>query len=290
MKQAFHTILFSLMALAGACIEGNNMSELTEELNRGNLGGSNSIFPANASSAGINGHGQEVEIFRMPGKFSDPRLVTIATMAIPRNFSTNQGPIVGIAEFGTGHGQIQRAEFDIQCNASSPGNNQNVFLGGGVQLTFPATDFRLIARSDANFIPRLGDTALGNVFGPASSVDNETVITGSFGLGNRPGGGQGIYRTITLVNGGAGLAAGANVVTTAIPPFARSFRVLRFSSAQTISIQISGTSVLINGPINVAANADCPTILLPGNSQSIRVDNTGAGGINSVSIQYELSL
>src|SRR5216684_1362192 len=100
--------------------------------------------------------------------------------------------MVGIVEFGSGNGDAQRCEFDLQTSGAQ--TTDGITVSGGVLASFPANVVAVKVRNDAGFIPPNGSAQLGiRLAGPR--------VTASLAVGTRPSSETGLNRTIWSVNG-----------------------------------------------------------------------------------------
>jgi hypothetical protein len=211
-----------------------------------------------------------------------PRVVTATIYGIG---GAAQGPLVGIAQWGSGNGAQQRIEFDIPLVTDSTTTDQ---AAGGACLSVPCTALTIQARNDGNLLPRAGDSPIGSIFAPVSSA-NSPAATCSVALGHKPSTSS-LTRTIWAVNGGAGLA-GAGSVLVSVPAWAQRFRVLRFDAGNTIQVTTATLgSQTLSGPINEAANAPPSVYAVPSGAATVQITNTGAAPLTFVAILFELGL
>lgn len=194
------------------------------------------------------------------------------------------GPLVGIAEWGSGNGVQQSVEFDIPLMGVGAG----AAAAGGAILSVPCTAITIKARNDGNVIPRNGDLPIGSIFGPVAS-ETFPAAACSVGTGVKAGNAF-LTRTIWAVNGGAGLAATGSV-SVSVPAWAQRFRVLRSDAGQTIQVTTSTLGFQgVSGPINEAANAPPTLYALPSGANAVQITNTGAAAINFIAVLFELGL
>jgi hypothetical protein len=273
----------AIFGLFGTGCDGDDMSNLFRGVDQGKIGGSQEVPAAGALAIAPNGLGLEKGIvtFRSAEGDDDPQLITATLFARFRDAFT--GPLVGIAEWGSGDGATQRVEFDLPIVGVPSGNSQSA---SGVSLSVPATSLQIKARNDAALLVRASDNPLGD-----GGLGTVAIITASLAAGNRAGSGR---LTRTMYNrkapAASGLAPAASVLIP-LSPFATSFQIFRASAAQTISFapaDFGGTA--IDGPYNVAANAKAPEMPIPQGTVWILVTNTGAAEILTLGVQYFLFL
>lgn len=271
--------------------------QLLADTAQGHIGGTGiPVPPAQVASATL-GKGAEVGILRMAGSDvdeNDPQMVTIAINAQPGSAVTGSegafsplggGPLVGIVTWGSGLGAQNRAEFDLPLQGPINPNAANPLpsvFGSGVLVSVPASALEIKCRNDARFIPPGGTDPIGN-------IAVAPVVTASLGTSER-GGPSKLFYTQWLVSSVAGGLAAAATIFCPIPAFAKSFRIMRQSAAQTISFTVNGSTLGIDGPYNVAANAMAPNVELSGNTYQINITNTGAGVIQSLAVLFEIGL
>jgi hypothetical protein len=233
-----------------------------------------STAPAQWGSAGpvaesptVGQVGKYVQLVNLVGDSQDSELVTagvfasvLANPATPAAVAAG-GPLVGLLEWaaGGGGGSI---EFDVPVNVTNgpPGVGQNglpVIAGGGAFVSAPASSlFRLSVRNDAHFVPNPG------VVG-AQSLGAGTIVQVSAcaGLGVQVGR---LTRTVWLCKIAPGAAAGS-VFLANVPPFARSFRVLRSLTVPADVVIITQLAPdLVNGfdVFTLAGGVVCPDLAL----------------------------
>ena len=269
---------------------------LLDHVNAGSVGGPlMPLPPANVAAVGNAGYGNARTLVNFSPDIKGeekqldlgrvPEVLTASVFA-----SGGTGPLVGIAQWGSGNGQQQQMEFDIpqtfgQFLGSNPGGTNQT--AGGVLFSVPGTSLRIDARNDANLIANAGN---GNV-AIGVAANGTPSATASIGLGNRAGGTQ-LTRTIygTYAPGG-GLPA-TNIVNIQIPAFAKRFTIFRSSTVvgpiQVEMIDFNGS--VVDGPYNLAAGATSPTFLLTPSVLEVAIANGGGAPLQVVGCIFELGL
>lgn len=207
----------------------------------------------------------------------------------------NPGPFLGIVEFGNGSG-FSTVEIDIPVGNYS-GNSRvspNWFLGdvvpiGGTSVSVPGSSVRAFVRNDGNYVP-------------GSEQDNENPVgtnqtakvMAHISYGIRPTASKNT-RTYWLAVSDTLAGIGANVITLGIPPFARSFKVVRSLDSglnmPPLSILIrSPNSGAMDGPIHVLVDVDCPEISLPNCARSITITISNAAAEVTMAVVFEIGL
>lgn len=215
-----------------------------------------------------------------------PRVLTASVFA-----QGGTGPLIGVAQWGSGNGAQQSAEFDLPT-AGFGGSlllspNTLVDAQGGVILSVPATSLNIVARNDANLIPPGGAQALG----AAPPFVALPQATASIGIGQR-GNRQPLTRTTFAVfdPAGAGLAP-AGTVLIFVPPWSKRGTIFLRSAAQTATATI--VDILNNniaGPYTTVASTAPVPFDIPPTAGRILLTNTGAGAINVLGVVFELGL
>lgn len=241
------------------------------------------VSPLNAAST--NGAGQPVSVLQFAGKKDEPETVYASLFAFGQGATTPLGPLVAIAEWGSGH-SMHAAIFDLPINGTIPGTpiNGSDLQGGGTTIAIPCTALNIKVRNDAALIPPIGNAALGGTLNPA--LLGVPTVSASMAVGNRPS--SPLVRTVWAVNAtpGNGLGAG-NTATILVPPFAKRVSFPRDTS-QPIAVTFLGPSAG-DGPYTVAAGAVSPEFLI-GQFARVRVQNTGAAEILQLAGLFQLSL
>lgn len=262
---------------------------LTHDVPQGNLGSSNVELPPAAAAATIQtGQGQIKPLVRFRGNDHDPQIVSASLYAFDKTNSANPfGPIVGIARWGSGLSNTHEAEFDLPANNYTQAQmitRSIVLKGGGAIISVPCSSLEVDARNDANYIPPIGDQAIG--FSTISGFGS-----GAIGVGNRVS--SPLFRTIWAVSGTAGNGLGAAASTNVnIPPFARSARVVRSGTAGIgNSLRITqATAGFTADSFVVATDALCPEFVLAGGATFLTLLNTDAVEIRKMAVIFTIVL
>jgi hypothetical protein len=200
---------------------------------------------------------QSVTLIKVEAPLHATRMTTIAMMAFPKIDPTAPqlpnpiGPLIGIVEFsgGGGGGVI---EFDVPCNgggnAQFVGNNRQIggTEGGGAMVSVPGSIIKAYVRNDANLKPTLMMSGIGGANPISIGVPAIFGIVKAF-VGYQQKTGH-LTRTVWCTrNNPVGVPAGASTFIN-VPPFARSFRLLRDQTvaADTITIDWRGPLVIGN--------------------------------------------
>jgi hypothetical protein len=229
--------------------------------------------------------GEAIRILDLRSDSNFAQFVTVTFSILPvKQFAFDStdygGPIVGIIEFGNGSG-VSSVEIDVRrgtlpYNTGSAGiiwaNNgaaEKILVSpyAGVSISVPGSSVRVFARNDANYRPYPD---------PTSRMINGSVLTpmkvmAHVSYGVRPSQ-FGATRTVWLMQGGT-TPGGGDSLQSAIPPFARSFYIMRDRSptpfAVTYTVSFSDNTPLFTGTI--AAGAESPVIPLPGVAEQILI-------------------
>jgi hypothetical protein len=232
--------------------------------------GSVQATPADQSATPTNlTIGQPIRVVNLNGQLRGTRMMTIAAYALPvidpavPTLPIVAGPIIGILNFsgGGGGGTI---EFDIPMNRSgvpSNGDVAGISPGGGAIVSVPAQSVQLSVRNDANLAPNFGTVGAAAIgqkgFAPK--------VQGFAGYGTKTGR---LTRTVWMACGSPGFGAGVVSSLASVPPYARSFRVLRDQTvtADTIVVSIFGPPAPGAGSlleqVSIAGGAPSPEFVL----------------------------
>lgn len=268
--------------------EHQPLPRLLDGLNKGLVGSPLIQLPlAAATGVGAKGQGPtrtlinlgpDIDLKDNPLKLG--RVPVVLTATVFGVGSGAEGPLVGIAQWGSGNGAQQAIEFDIPLTGAQG--------TGGALLAVPGTALTIAARNDGNVLPRVGDSPIGSIFAPFADKTTPAA-SASIGIGNKQSNSQ-LTRTVWAVNGGAGLAPVGSVLVK-VPTWAQRFRVLRFDAGNTIQTTIATLgSQTLSGPINEAANAPPTLYALPSGADTVQVTNTGGVALAFVAIVFELGL
>lgn len=230
--------------------------------------------------------GEAIRILDLRSDSNLAQFVTVTFSILPvKQFAFDStdygGPIVGIIEFGNGSG-VSQVEIDVRrgtlpYNTGFPagllwpaaGAPEKILVSpyAGVSISVPGSSVRVFARNDANYRPYPA---------PTSNLINGNILTpmkvmAHVSYGVRPSQ-FGATRTVWLMQNGTTPGAGA-FLQSAIPPFARSFYIMRDRSptpfAVTYTVSFSDNTPLFTGTI--AAGAESPVIPLPGVAEQIQI-------------------
>jgi hypothetical protein len=255
------------------------------------IGGALIPIPA-APAPAVGAFGALVTLLRFQpalGKEHEPQLMgrktsRVLTASVFSGNANAAGPLVGVVQWGAGHGAQQQCEFDITSSLYQP--SITATTAGGTLLSVPATSLQISARNDSNLLPRAGDTPLGNTV-------NVPVATAGFAIGHRSSTAQ-LTRTIYAVNLPTGAPfAPTNHVDIGIPAFAQRFRIFRSSALNAVQVQLLGTGgifAIVSGPYIDAASVAPSLYTLPANAQIMRLTNNGPGNIDVLGVVFELGL
>ncbi len=234
--------------------------------------------------------GEAIRILDLRSDSNLAQFITITMSILPiRQFGFNSedygGPIVGIIEFGNGSG-VSSVEIDVRRGTlpyntgfggiwANVGQTEKMLIApyAGVSISVPGSSVRVYARNDANYRPYPD---------PTSSTINTALapmkVMAHASYGVRPSQ-FGSTRTVWLMRDGtvpAPLSAGGPFTSlqSAIPPFARSFYIMRDASGATpfavgYTIQLKDNTPMYTGII--AAGVESPVIPLPGVAESISI-------------------
>jgi len=252
-----------------------------ERVRQGNIGRTSApVEPAGAGSGLV---GNEENVIQFSGDPTDPQVITISLAAVLQ--TALRGPFTALIDFASGLGDQQRIEADIPTNRVNQANLVPYTPGGGLMLTVVASSLRVSVRNDASFAPS-ADGPLNSIL-PSPGVP----FTASIGIGGAAGNGPGVNRTIwgQWTNIGVGLAP-AGFVDVTIPPFARTFRVLRGTAAQPVTFgQIDANGFFVDGPYSLAAlTPQARNLEIAQNAEVIRITNTGAANILKLGCVFQL--
>jgi hypothetical protein len=212
------------------------------------------------------------------------------------------GPIVGIVEFGNGSG-VSQVEIDVR-RGTLPYNTGSASViwpnvgapekgvvspYAGVSISVPGSSVRVFARNDANYKPYPGNTS-----SRLNSILTPMKVMAHVSYGVRPSQ-FGATRTVWLMQNGTTPVGGDNL-QSAIPPFARSFYIMRdrdsappFAVEYTVSF--SDNTPLFTG--NIAAGAESPVIPLPGVAEQIKISFPPASqglGSSNLALVYNIGV
>jgi hypothetical protein len=233
---------------------------------------------------------------------SDSNLAQFATVTFSvlpvKQFSFDSadygGPIVGIVEFGNGSG-VSTVELDVRrgnlpYNTGSAGviwpvtSKIVVSPYAGVSISVPGSSIRAFARNDANFRPYHGITS-----GTLNPVLTPMKVMAHISYGVRPSQ-FGATRTVWLMRNGT--APAGSRLQAAIPPFARSFYVMRDNSGVPFSLKYSigfsdNTSLY---SATIPAGVDSPVIPLPGVAEQIVIDPAVAATSANLALVFNIGV
>lgn len=239
------------------------------------------------------GLGNPIRLINLQGGARQTRMVTIALFSAGftngTGFYQPGGPLIAIANFsgGAGGGTI---EFDVPSNAT-PVSSQ-VSDGGGAMVCLPASNLDVRVRNDGAFVPNAGIAnaiPIGQNFVTDQLVP---MVSAHVGMGSKTGR---LTRTVYLVAAQAGgipwASIPANQRTAPVPPFARSFRVLRFQTvpADVISVSIMNPDARTLEQFDLAGTDISPEFIL-GPASFVQLDFPGGntGAVNSLVLVFNI--
>ncbi len=257
-------------------------------------------------TAAVDAQGQPQTLVKIEGPATGTRMITVAMHALPvinpasPDIPFAGGPFVGVVEWsgGGGGGSI---EFDVPTNRSG-GSPRTAILAGvgkgsGAMVAVPASVIKAHVRNDCNVlvgpltagVPPVGAIPLGT-----SAVNLAPLIPIVSGVASYEGKVGRLQRTVWAVKqANATQLAAPAVVNINVPPYARSFRLLRMQSVAADVILVT-----LNGPSNTNAaietfsipgTAPCPEIIV-GPAVTVRLDFpvANAGTLESLCAVFEI--
>lgn len=211
----------------------------------------------------------------------------VVTSGLLRGFTLPGGPLVAIANFSSsgGGGTI---EFDVPCNVGgTPQANFSVIPGGGSMCCFPAANVDISVRNDGNYVPTLN--TVGGI--PIGQLNGNPTITvpkaqACVGVGSKTGR---LTRSVWLLNT-AGTPAPFTLVTP-VPPFARTFRVLRQQTvaADVLTISLQAPSLQIIDSFDLPGTQLSPDFVV-GPASTVEVSFAGGGLVSSIVLVFTLQM
>jgi hypothetical protein len=245
---------------------------------------------------------QSVTLIKVEADVHATRMTTIAMMALPKTDPTAPelpfpiGPLIGIVEFsgGGGGGVI---EFDVPDNgggnAQFAGNNRQIGVtpGGGAMVSVPGSVIKAYVRNDANLKPTLMMSGIAGANPIAIGVPAIVSQVKAF-VGYEQKTGR-LTRTVWCTrNNPVGVPAGARTFVN-VPPFARSFRLLRLQTvpADTITIGLRGPNnlgVALETFVLVGGIVSPEFVLGPTTMLDLLFTVGNAGTLQSLAVVFEI--
>lgn len=254
-------------------------------------GSQQAIPPADVPGA----PGKLVRVVNVNGDFKESETATIVLAAIGKQQTTGPlagitrpgGPLVAVATFGIAGGGAM-IEFDVPNNfAGSPAQAFDVIQGGGSMVSFPCCDVNVEVRNDARYIPSPAIAGGIEIGATAGEPLVTPTVKGMVGVGPKTGR---LTRSVWLLNTG-GTAAPFSVQTP-VPPFARTFRVLRRQSnaADSLIISPQAPSLQLIDSFSLVGTALSPDFVV-GPASLIDVNfPAGAGTVSSIVLVFTLQM
>lgn len=215
------------------------------------------------------------------------------------------GPIVGVAQWGTG-GAYNEIEFDIPsarlpeqlAPVTQPARYQPMTnIGNGVQLYLGgASHVSVYARNDGQIASLANVIANGGLvppLPPSDRIGNPTAAKILMHIQPAQGSGQVRTERTIWVAGGVGadpLSAMAPLLTilTSIPPHARKVRIQRTPIGNPVALIFQNNFLAIYRTINLGPNDEGP-IDIDSASNSLSIQNTGAAAITQLQAVFDVT-